>query len=176
MLQEEPPQRKQSAIQLPTQKNYLQDFMMQSTDVYSVKKTHIPQHINYPPVKKTHATLDEPIGFQECNEIATQLAENHEVLREMKIPAQVAEMNIPHIIKKMGGNVNIAWTSNNDWQEIYYHGQNEYDIPNQNVAGYLHINQPSESSLETKESVMVSAEKEQKELDHLIHIINQQNE
>ncbi|MEX0595133.1 MAG: hypothetical protein WD512_01445, partial [Candidatus Paceibacterota bacterium] len=149
--------------------NYSDDFMMQSTDVNSVKRTYIPDDLSYSKLKTTETVIDEPINEHEALEIAMQLVNNFEVLNEMKIPTQVAELIIPRIIKKTGGNVNITWTNNYEWQEIYYRGTTEYDTPTRKVPGYLHINEPTNATKETNELAMIQAEKEQREFNQLIN-------
>jgi hypothetical protein len=162
----------QSQSQSTTRVNCSDDFMMQSTDVNSVKRTYIPDDLSYSKLKTTESVIDEPINEREALEIAMQLVNNFEVLTEMKIPTQVAELIIPLIIKKTAGNVNIAWTNNYDWQEIYYRGTNEYDTPTRKVPGYLHINEPTNSTQETNELAMIQAEKEQREFNQLVSNLN----
>jgi len=180
MLYEDDPKPANPALQnlVPTQNpepttQIMDDFLMQSTDVYSVKRTHIPDHMS-PYVKKTTTRLDNPlISNQECNEIANQILENHGVLIEMEIPAQVAVMLIPRLIKKFNENVNITWTSGHIWQEIYYHHGVEYDIPKNNASGYLHVNEPMNfSSMESSEVAMKLANKEHQEMEEIMQLIN----
>ena len=157
----------------PHQPENNNDFLMQSVDCYSVKKTNIPENMQYPQVKNN--SVDEQISYAECREIADQLVENFNVLVDMKIPAQVAELIIPKIIKKTKGHVNITWTNECDWQLIYRNNTLEYDVPHRNVAGYLQINEPTNAHLETKEAEMISADKERLEMDELIKKFNMQD-
>lgn len=165
----------ESRMVQPHQPENNNDFLMQSVDCYSVKKTNIPENMQYPPInKEVNNSVDEPISYAECREIADQLVENFNVLVDMKIPAQVAELIIPKIIKKTKGHVNITWTNECDWQLIYRNNTLEYDVPHRNVAGYLQINEPTNAHLETKEAEMISADKERLEIDELIKKFNMQ--
>ena len=100
-------------------------------------------------------------------ELATQLVDNVDAIQEMKISPDVAKELIPRLIRKMFGRVNLTWTwdpsENNKekekttdsitdgWQEIYRSGEQDYDIPRNDIPGHLQVNVPIVESVETRD-------------------------